>query len=478
MIRIFSLRVFASSPTREKLTSPQNSTGIAGAWHVADASSTVYYLLHGLQHRGSDGAGIAAADGANVLVYKHAGMLAEIFNADRLASLPGDLAIGQVRTATTSDISSENLQPVMVRAHQGSFAVVSTGMVLNAPSLRRHMEAEGLIFQGTSDAEIIAHLIQVSEGKMVDKVETAAHLLKGSFAFIVMTKNTMYAVLSRQAVQSLYFAKLGDGVLFSQETSGFGLFDVEDITPIEPGQMIILGKEGFKTRQIDIGSAHPCSMECVYYSREDSLFNGQSIHKIRQALGIGLAKDETMTADMVIGVPDTAMAAASAFARTLKVPYELGLIKNRYVGSTFVRPAREQKEQSIKVRLNAISSIVKGKSIFLVDDSLQKGATAAHLCRMLKEAGAKEVHLRIASPKILYSCIFGTEYIEAKDLAARNYDENELCELFEADSLRFLDPERFEEALGESACKACMSGNYFTNGLDYEQLRGCGKEIQ
>ena len=460
------------------MTSPQNSTGIAGAWHIPDAANVVYYMLHGLQHRGSDGAGIAAANGQEVKVFKRTGMLAETFNPERLAALDGDLAIGQVRVATSSDISSENLQPVMVRAHQGSFGVVSTGMVLNAPSLRRHMEAEGLIFQGTSDAEIIAHLIQVSEGKMVDKVETAAQQLKGSFAFIVMTKNTMYAVLSRQAAQSLYYGEYEGGYLLSQETSGFSLFDVEKMTAVEPGQMIILGKEGFKTRQIDIGSAHHCAMECVYYSREDSLFNGQSIHKIRQALGSALAKGETRQADIVIGVPDTAMAAASAFAQTLKVPYEIGLIKNRYVGSTFVHPAKEQKERSIKVRLNAISSIVKDKSIFLVDDSIQKGATAAHLCRMLKEAGAREVHLRIASPKILYSCIFGTEYIEASELAARNYTEEELCEIFGADSLRFLDLSSFGQSLGESSCRACMNGEYFTNGLDYEQLCGCGKEIQ
>lgn len=450
------------------MKSEQNSAGIAAAWHVEDASSVVYYLLHGLQHRGSDGAGIASADGQSVVVYKRNGMLAESFDARRLEELPGDLALGQVRMATPSDNGIENLQPVIVRAHQGSFAVASTGMSLNAPGLRDHMESEGLIFQGTSDAEIIAHLIQVSAGKMVEKVETACRMLKGPYAFIIMTKNTMYAALSRIAVQALYYAKYKDGYLFASETSAFGMFDIEDLQAVEPGQLIILGKRGFEKRQMDIGSRHPCSMEAVYYSREDSLFQNASVHKQRQKLGERLAREETGRADIVIGVPDTAMASAAAFARALKLPYELGLIKNRYVGSTFVKPIKEQKEDKIKVRLNAISSIVKNKRVFLVDDSIQKGSTAKALCRMLKEAGAKEVHLRIASPLIVKSCLFGTEYIEQSQLAASEYSIEEMAELFGADSLRFLSRQDFEEALGEECCTVCMGGRAFCSLYDYE----------
>lgn len=452
------------------MISVQNCAGIAAAWHIEDASSAVYYLLHGLQHRGSDGAGIACANGEHVSLYKKNGMLAETFSAGRLAELKGSLALGQVRMATAQDSANENLQPVMVRAHQGSFAIASTGMLLNAPSLRDHMEEDGLIFQGTSDAEIIAHLIQVSSGRMVEKIETACQMLKGPYSFIIMTKNTMYAALSRMAVQSLYYARYQDGYLFASETSAFGMFDVEDVTPVEPGQLIILGKRGFEKRQMDVGVRHRCSMEAVYYSREDSDFDGCSVHKLRQKLGEKLAESETGTADIVIGVPDTALSAAAAFARTKKIPYELGLIKNRYVGSTFVRPIKEQKEAEIKVRLNAISSIVRDRSVFLIDDSIQKGATAAYLCQMIKEAGAKEVHLRIASPEIRTVCCYGTEYIEEKDLAARSYSVEEMAELFGADSLRFLSREDFEEVLGSSSCMACMNGRYAEKLYDYAGL--------
>ncbi len=450
------------------MKSHQNSAGIAAAWNVADASSVVYYLLHGLQHRGSDSAGIASADGQNVQVHKRFGMLAESFNAQRLAELNGQYALGQVRMATESDIGTANLQPMMVRAHQGSFAIATAGMISNAPSLRKHMEADGLIFQGTSDAEVITHLIQMAPGKLVNKIETATQILKGPYAFILMTRHTMYAVVSRLAISQLYYVPYQDGYLFASETSAFGMFDVGTPIAIEPGQMIFLGRHGFTTRQMDVGAKYPCAMEAVYYSREDSLFQDQSVHKARQKLGAALAKGEETQADIVIGVPDTAISAATAFARELKIPYEIGLIKNRYVGSTFVRPIKEQKENEIQTRLNAISSIVKGKSVFLVDDSIQKGKTAAYLCRLLKEAGAREVHLRIASPMIDHSCFYGTEYIAREDLAAANYELEEMKEIFHADSLRFLKLEDFEAVLGDSMCTACMSGRYFGKLYDYE----------
>lgn len=452
------------------MITPQNTAGIAAVYAMSDAASGVYMLLHGLLHRGSDGAGIASANGERVSLFKRQGMLSEVFNEQRLKDLDGNMALGQVRMASSSDIAQENLQPVMVRAHQGSFAVASTGMVLNAPSLRRSMEEDGLIFQGTGDAEIIAHLIQVSEGKMVEKIESAAHILKGPYTFILMTKNTMYAVVSRQAVASLYYAKCGEGILFASETSAFGMFETDAPVEIQPGSMVILGKEGFSVRQMEFGVRHRCALEPVYYSREDSQFDSRSVHKIRQALGTALAKGETAQADLVIGVPDTATSAAAAFAQALHLPYELGLIKNRYFGSTFVRSAREQREEGIKVRLNAISSIVKDKSVLVVDDSIQKGATARYICRMLKEAGAKEVHFRVASIQIAASCLYGTEYIAQDDLASYQYEQSELQEILGADSLRFLDAESFEEVLGPHVCMACLNGEQPYDPLDYASL--------
>lgn len=448
----------------------RNGAAIAAAWHVPDASHAVTWLLHGLQHRGSDGAGIASANGESVFLFRHAGMLSETMSESRLAALPGDLAIGQVRMASADDHGADSLQPVMVRAHQGSFAIASTGLLTNGITLRRRMEEDGLIFQGGSDAEIIAHLIQVSPGRMKEKIETACQMLKGAYTFLIVTKNTMYAVVSPDQVQTLYFARLGEGYVFASETSGFGMFEVEDVTAIAPGQMIILGKNGFEKRQMQLGKSHWCAMEPVYYAREDSQFSCQSIHKYRHRFGQLLAQNEPNEADIVIGVPDTASSAASAFARALDLPYEIGLIKNRYLGSTSLSSMARQREEGMRVRLNAISSIVRGKRIFLIDDSMQKGRTASNLCDMLHAAGAKEIHLRIAAPRITHSCLYGIEYIEPDDLCANHYDDAQLAELYGADSVRFLDLEAFESALPKGACRACMNGDYPIALHDFESL--------
>lgn len=448
----------------------QNNTGIAGIWHGAHAASDVYSMLHSLQHRGSDGAGIAAANGTSIKAHKGQGTLSEVFKPEELSELEGFQAIGQVRMACPDDLVQENLQPVMVRAHQGAFALVSTGMISNGESLRKTMQEEGLIFQGMGDAEIIAHLIQLSKGTMQEKITRAVQMLKGPYTFLLMTKNTMYAARSPQGVGTLWAADTADGIAFATETSGFAMLDVENIRQVEAGQLVILGKNRFETRQMDAGRERPCAMESVYYGREDSLYQNTSIHRLRAQAGEKLAAGETEHADIVIGVPDTALSAASAFARTLKIPYELGMIKNRYIGSTFVTPSREQREKGIRVRLNAISSIVKGKDVFLIDDSVQKGLTARRICQLLREAGARKVHLRIASPRIQYPCLYGVEYHEQKDLCAGHYTDSEMEELFNADSIRFLDPDDFESILPCASCMACMDGEYPYALCDYESL--------
>lgn len=449
------------------LYTAQNGAAIAAAWHVDQAASAVYFMLHALQHKGSDGAGIAAADGQQLCAVKNTGLLSEIFKPERLEELPGSLAVGQVRMASESDVFKENLQPIRVRAHQGDFALVCEGMISNAPSLREAMEKEGLIFQGTSDGEIIAHLIQIAPGTLQEKIDRACQMLKGAFNMVLMTKNTMYLYRSSDGIHSLYLARYQNGYLAASETAAFSLFEGTEVREVLPGEMVILGKDGYSSRQRSLPLSHPCSMQCVYYGKEDSLFEGCSIHRLRQKAGTLLARKETETADMVIGVPDTAMPAAYAFARAAGLPYEIGLIKNRYIGSTFVRPTQQQRLQGMRVRLNAISSIVRGKRIFLVDDSVQKGDTALRLCELLREAGAAEIHLRIASPCIRHSCLYGVEYIPENQLAAARYSTEEMKELFHADSLRFLDEEDFASLLPEGACRACMNGSYPADPADY-----------
>lgn len=437
----------------------QNASGIAGicSRNSEAAASQVYYMLHSIQHRGSDACGIASANGVSIFNEKGLGMLSEIFKPEVLSELPGFQAIGQVRMKTPDDRQEENLQPVNVRAFQGPFALVCSGMLDNSAELKSEMMRKGLIFQGTSDAEILAHLIQNSEGRLIERIEQTVGRIQGSTTFLVMTKNTMYAYRSLDGIRMLFLARLKDGgYAFCSESSGFGLLECEEIREVRPGELIILGKDGYETRRAGISSGKPCAMETVYYSRPDSDFEKKSVYEIRKRAGEMLAAREDVDADIVIGVPDTAMSAAAGFARKIRKPYEMGIIKNRYIGSTFVRPTKAQRDAGMRVRLNAVSSVINGKSVYLIDDSVQKGDTAARLCQLLREAGAKEVHLRIASPIIRSSCLHGTEYIDEKDLAGAGYSEEEMCELFQADSLRFLSLEEFKEILPGKACLECF----------------------
>lgn len=439
----------------------QSLSGIAGVFHVEESAKILYFLLHSIQHRGQDGAGMAISDGNQILSEKKHGLLSEIFTEDTLHSLPGNASIGQVRMAMEEDRHLENLQPIMVRAHQGHFGIVTTGSILNAQQLLEEMEEEGLIFQGVSDAELIAHLIQRNRGHLFEKIMKATEQIIGSYTFLLMTKNTMYALRSFDGIHTLFMAEYKEGYVFGSESSAFSMLDVKNIRELKPGELIRLGKGKIKNYFIDPkAKAHPCAMEYVYYSREDSTLDDQSVHEVRKAWGEKLALKEDVEADLVIGVPDTALSAAMQFAQTLKKPYEIGLIKNRYIGSTYIKPSAIQREQGIRTRLNAISSIVKGKKIYLVDDSLVKGFTAKRLCQLMKEAGAKEVHLRIASSKIFYSCPYGYSKEESSQLAAHQFNDEEMCQLFGADSIRFLSIEEFMDCLPVESCTACMTGKY------------------
>ena len=293
--------------------SVQNCSGLAGVYNMPGAAHVLYYLLHSLQHRGSDGAGMAVSNGETLSIHKGKGLLSENMTSQVLDAMEGRSAIGQVRMATPGDRQKENLQPVAVRAFQGQFALVSSGMLLNGPSLRKSMKQEGLIFQGTSDAEIIAHLIQISRGTLAERIERTVQMLKGSFAFLLMTKNTLYAVRSKDGIRALYMASTPEGgILFGSESSAFTMMETESIEEILPGELIILGKHGLERKQIQPPLGHVCAMEFVYYSRPDSSMEDCSVHLSREAAGKALARQETTKADLVIGVPDTALPAAAA----------------------------------------------------------------------------------------------------------------------------------------------------------------------
>lgn len=447
----------------------QDSSGVVGLFHVEQAAQNIYLAMHAIQHRGQDGVGLALSDGSNVVCKKGLGLLSENLSQNVLDSLPGNIAIGQLRMATSNESQLENVQPIMVRSHQRYFAVVSSGMITNAVSLRTQLEDEGLIFQGTSDSELLAHLIQLNPGSFVEKIQKACQMMSGSYTFMVSTKDSLYVARDPHGIRSLSIAKVDNGYCISSETCSFPILGGEFVREVEPGELICFDEAGVHSYRIgDKKDKATCALEYVYYSRPDSIHNGLTVHEVRKKCGYYLALEEDVKADIVVGVPDSALSAAASFARTLNVPYETGLIKNRYIGSTFIRPTEQQRMQGMRVRLNAISSVVKGKSIYLVDDSVVKGFTSRRICQLLKEAGAKEVHLRIASPMLKYPCFYGADSTPQKDLVAFNYSIEEMEQLFQVDSLRFLSVSDFKKCVPETSCLACCTGQYPEDLQDYE----------
>ena len=322
----------------------------------------------------------------------------------------------------------------MGRSHQRYFAVVSSGMITNAISLRTKLENEGLIFQGTSDSELLAHLIQLNPGSFEEKIAKACRMMSGAYTFMVVTKDSLYVVRDPHGIRSLYIAKVDEGYCISSETCSFPILGGEFIREVNPGELICFNCEGMKSSQIiEEAETKACALEYVYYSRPDSVHNGLTV-----------------------------------YAEEAGIPFETGLIKNRYIGSTFIRPTEQQRMQGMRVRLNAISSVVKDKRVYLIDDSVVKGFTSRRICQLLKEAGAKEVHLRIASPMLRYPCLYGADSTAQKDLAAFNYTVDDMEQLFQVDSLRFLSVENFKKCVPETSCLACCTGEYPEDLQDYK----------
>lgn len=446
----------------------QDSSGIVGLFNVAQAAQSMYYALHAMQHRGQDGCGLAVSDGNILSIQKGLGLLAENLTSDVLSAMEGSLGVGQVRMATKGDAQLENVQPIMVRAHQGHFSIVTNGMITNALTLRNELEKQGLIFQGTSDAELIAHLIQLAPGNFNEKIDGVCKQLKGSYAFLIATKDCLFAARDPHGIRPLFLAKCQNGYALSSETCSFGILGAQLIREINPGEIIRIDDAGLQEIATMNAASHVCSMEYVYFSRVDSVIEQNNVHAIRKACGKALAKQETVHADIVVGVPDSAISAATSFAHELKIPYETGLIKNRYIGSTFIRPTQQQRMQGLRVRLNAISSVVKGKKVFLVDDCIVKGSTAKRIAQLLKEAGATEVHLRIASPMMKYPCLYGNDHRCQGELVAYHYTCEEMEELFHVDSLRFLDIEEYKQCVPQNSCMACFDGVYPEDLADFK----------
>lgn len=438
--------------------------GCFGIYNVKDAASLSYFGLHALQHRGQEACGIASSDNKHIICYKDKGLISEVFTNKIIDKLIGRHAVGHVRYATANQNQLENIQPLMVRAHTGHFAVVHNGQIVNAEELKIVLENEGSIFQGTGDSEILVHLIQKEEGTMVYKIMQACAKLEGAFAFIIMTKDCMYAVRDKNGLRPLSIAKLEDGYCISSESCAYDIVNAHFIRDIEPGEVVRIAHDGIQTfHYTDKIQKKMCSMEYIYFARPDSVIEGINVHNARKLSGKILARKDKIKADMVIGVPDSSLSAAIGYAEESGLPYEIGLIKNRYVGRTFIQPTQKQRERGVRMKLSAISAIVKGKSVVMIDDSIVRGTTSKRIVQLLKDAGATQVHVRIASPEFKSPCFYGVDTSTYEELISSRLSCKELKEYIGADSLKFLTIDDVKEANGPDLCVACFNSKYPTD---------------
>ncbi|WP_085521049.1 amidophosphoribosyltransferase [Tuberibacillus sp. Marseille-P3662] len=445
--------------------------GVFGIWGHEHAAQLTYYGLHSMQHRGQEGAGIATTDQENVHFHKGLGLVNDVFDEQTFDQLPGRSAIGHVRYATYGENNYANVQPLVFRSQTDTLSLAHNGNLVNAHALRHQLEAQGSIFQTTSDTEVIAHLIKRGGSlQFKEKVKHALSMLKGAYAFVMLTEDQLLVAQDPHGIRPLSIGRLGDAYVVASETCAFDLIGATYERSVEPGEMLVIDDDGISSEKVSsAGERAMCSMEYIYFSRPDSNIEDINVHSARKRLGKQLAGEAPIEADVVTGVPDSSISAAIGYAESSGIPYELGLIKNRYVGRTFIQPSQELREQGVRMKLAPVHGIVKDKRVVMVDDSIVRGTTSRRIVNMLREAGAKEVHVRISSPPIKHPCFYGIDTSSESELIASELSVDEICETIGADSLEFLSVNGMTDAVGRDSsqsqcgqCLACFTGKYPT----------------
>ncbi|MEN1969589.1 amidophosphoribosyltransferase [Lentibacillus sp. N15] len=442
--------------------------GIFGIWGNKQAAELTYYGLHALQHRGQEGAGVVVNDGTNLKAHKGLGLVNEVFSDVDFSKLTGKAAIGHVRYTTQGSGGIENVQPLLFRSQTDSLALAHNGNITNADELRGQLEDMGSILQTTSDTEVLAHLIKRDGAKMTtETVAKALNQIVGAYAFVLFNEENMYAALDPSGIRPLSIGRLGDAYVIASETCAFDQIGATFIREVLPGELVTISDAGIESEQFAMRKQRKmCAMEYVYLSRPDSNVNHVNVHASRKRMGRELAKEAPANADMVIGVPDSSISAAIGYAEESGLPYEMGIIKNRYVGRTFIQPSQDLREQGVKMKLAPVRGIVQGKRIVMIDDSVVRGTTSKRIVHMLKDAGAKEVHVRIASPSIQHPCYYGIDMSTRSELIAANRTLDEISAIIGADSIAYLSATGLEKAIvkdktiNQGICTACMSGIY------------------
>lgn len=446
--------------------------GVFGIWGNQDAAHLSYYGLHALQHRGQEGAGIVTTDGDQLQAVRGEGLVNDIFNEEKLRKVNGHAAIAHARYATAGGKGIENVQPLLFRSSTGSLAIAHNGNLVNANHLKQVLERSGSLFNSTSDTEVVVHLIKKSkQSPFRSKVKEALSLLKGAFSIVILTNNQMIVARDRNGLRPLSLGKLGDAYVVASETCAFDLIGAEYVRDVEPGELLVISDKGMEIDSfVEKDKRTMCAMEYVYLARPDSNIDNVNVHMARKRMGKELAREcAHIEADVVTGVPDSSISAAIGFSEESGIPYELGLIKNRYVGRTFIQPTQELRERGVKMKLSPVVQVVKGKRVVMVDDSIVRGTTSKRIVRMLKDAGAAEVHVVISSPPMTDPCFYGIDTSTHEELIASSHSVEEIREAIGADSITFLSVEGmvraterpFEDENG-GLCLACFTGKYPT----------------
>lgn len=442
--------------------------GVFGIWDPnGNPANTTYYGLVSLQHRGQEGCGIAVNRDREIYHYKDCGLVNEVFNEEILNKLQGTMAVGHVRYSTAGGNARENVQPLVLRYIKGTLAISHNGNITNTAEIRKELEHSGAIFQTTADTEIIAYLIareRITSGSIEKAVKSAMKKLKGAFSLLVMSPNKLIAARDPWGFRPLSMGKRGQAVVFASETCAFDSIDAEFVRDIEPGEIVML-EDGKVTSDKELCGCNSslCIFEHIYFARPDSTIEGEVVHECRKRAGAFLAKQNSVEADIVIGVPDSGLSAAQGYSEYSGIPVDTGFIKNKYIARTFIKPTQDSREIAVKMKLNVLKSAVDGKRVIMVDDSIVRGTTSGRIVKMLRDAGAKEVHVRISSPPFTWPCFFGTDVPARNALIANKHTVEETAEIINADSLEYLSIENLHKIAPKSKCgfcDACFTGNY------------------
>ena len=439
--------------------------GVVGVYGHPEAANLVYLGLYALQHRGQESAGIVASTHSKMRLEVGMGLVADVFDPIRILKLPGPLAIGHNRYSTAGKSELVNAQPCMINYSAGSLALAHNGNLVNAQTIRKDLGGKGAIFQSTNDSEVIVHLMAQSKAEtFLDRAAEALKQVSGAYSLVLMTKTELLAARDPHGFRPLCLGKLDGAYIVASETCVMDLIEAEFIREVEPGELILINDQGIQSFfPFNKAETKHCVFEHIYFARPDSFMFGEHVYTARKKMGRAMAQESPADVDIVVPVPDSGVVSAMGFAEESGIPFEMGLIRNHYVGRTFIEPQSQIRHFGVKLKLNPVKEIIAGKRIAIIDDSIVRGTTARKIVKMLRDAGAKEIHLRISAPPILHSCFYGIDTPTKEELIAHTHDLEETRQYLAADSLAYLSLEKMMEVLENGKkkfCSACFDGNY------------------